>query len=103
MGQLKISKAKKNKNSRGSSGITNWLLTTLVIIVVAAVLATCLGTFIASSGVTMRWSTAASIDNYKVDGNMMSYFFKRSYSFWLSARAALHGPHHVPQMSSRMI
>ena len=48
MGKLKISKAKKNKNSRGSSGIPNWLLTTLVIIVVAAVLATCLGTFIAS-------------------------------------------------------
>lgn len=91
MGKLKISKAKKNKNSRGSSGIPNWLLTTLVIIVVAAVLATCLGTFIASSGVTMRWSTAASIDNYKVDGNMMSYFFQttymnfmNNYSSWMS-------------------
>ena len=79
MGKLKISKAKKNKNSRGSSGIPNWLLTTLVIIVVVAVLATCVGTFVASSGITMRWSTAASIDNYKVNGNMMSYFFQTTY------------------------
>ena len=79
MGKLKISKAKKNKNSRGSSGIPNWLLTTLVVIVVVAVLATCVGTFVASSGITMRLSTAATLDNYKVNGNMMSYFFQTTY------------------------
>ena len=79
MGKLKISKAKKNKNSRGSSGIPNWLLTTLVIIVVVAVLATCVGTFVASSGVAMRLSTAVTLDDYKVNGNMMSYFFQTTY------------------------
>ena len=79
MGKLKISKAKKNKKSRGSSGIPNWLLSTLVILVVVAVLATCLGTVIASSGVAMRLSTAVSVDNYKIDGNMMSYFFQTTY------------------------
>ena len=79
MGKLKISKAKKNKKSRGSSGIPNWLLSTLVILVVVAVLATCLGTVVASSGVAMRLSTAVSVDNYKIDGNMMSYFFQTTY------------------------
>ena len=79
MGKLKISKAKKNKKSRGSSGIPNWLLSTLVIIVVLAVLATCASTFIASSGITMRWSTAMSLNDYKVDGNMMSYFYNTTY------------------------
>lgn len=79
MGKLKISKAKKNKKTRGTSGIPNWLLSTLVIIVVLAVLATCASTFIASSGITMRWSTAMSLGDYKVDGNMMSYFYNTTY------------------------
>ena len=79
MGNLKISKTKKNKASKGSSGIPNWLLSTLVIIVVLAVLATCIGTAVASSGVTMRLSTAVSLDNYKVDGNMMAYFYQTTY------------------------
>ena len=79
MGKLKISKAKKNKKANGSSGIPNWLLSALVILVVLAVLATCVGTFVASSGVTMRWSTAMSLDDLKVDGNMMSYFYQTTY------------------------
>lgn len=79
MGNLKISKAKKNKNSKGTSGIPNWLLSTLVIIVVLAVLATCIGTFVASSGITMKHSTAMSLDDYKVNGNMMKYFYQTTY------------------------
>ena len=79
MGKLKISKAKSKKNTKGSSGIPNWLLSTLVILVVVAVIATCVGTFIASSGLTMRLSTAMSIDNYKVNGNMMAYFYQTTY------------------------
>ena len=84
MGNLKISKAKKKKNSRGSSGIPNWLLSTLVIIVVVAVLATCIGTFVASSGLAMRMSTAMTLDDYKVDGNMMAYFYKTTYMNFLN-------------------
>ena len=79
MGNLKISKTKKNKASSGSSGIPNWLLSTLVILVVLAVIATCVGTAVASSGITMRLSTAVSLDNYKVDGNMMAYFYQTTY------------------------
>lgn len=79
MGNLKISKTKKKKNSKGSSGIPNWLLSTLVILVVLAVLATCVGTFIASSGVVMRLTSAATLNNYKVTGNMMSYFYGTTY------------------------
>lgn len=79
MGNLKISKTKKNKNAKGSSGIPNWLLSTLVILVVLAVLAMCVSTFVASSGVIMRCSTAMSLDDLKVDGNMMSYFYQTTY------------------------
>ena len=84
MGKLKISKNKKNKNSKGSSGIPNWLLSTLVIIVVLAVLATCVGTFIASSGIAMRWSVAVELDDFKVSGNMMSYFYGTTYMNFIS-------------------
>ena len=79
MGNLKISKAKKNKNSRGSSGIPNWLLSTLVILVVLAVIATCAISFINSNGIVMRYSTAMEYGNYKVNGNMMSYFYQTTY------------------------
>ena len=89
MGNLKISKTKKNKNSKGSSGIPNWLLSTLVIIVVVAVLATCIGTFVASSGITMRLSTAVSLgDDYKVSGNMMSYFYQTTYMNFMNSNSS---------------
>lgn len=84
MGKLKISKAKKNKSSKGSSGIPNWLLSTLVILVVVAVLATCVGSFIASNGVVMRYSTAMKLGNYKIDGNMMSYYYQEQISYYLN-------------------
>lgn len=79
MGKLKIEKKKKNKNTKGSSGIPNWLLSTLVILVVLAVIGTCVGTAVASSGVAMRWSTAMELNNFKVNGNMMSYFYQTTY------------------------
>ena len=80
MGNLKISKAKKNKSSKGSSGIPNWLLSTLIILVVVAVIATCAISFISSNGLIMRWSTAMEYGNYKVSGSMMSYFYRTTYN-----------------------
>ena len=82
MGKLKVSKAKKNKNSKGTSGIPNWLLSTLVIITVVAVLLTCVGTVLASSGLPMKMITPMSYDGeYKLDGNVMKYFFSTQYCF----------------------
>ena len=81
MGKLKVSKVKKNKNSKGTSGIPNWLLSTLVIITVVAVLLTCVGTAIASSGLPMKIITPMSYDGeYKLDGNVMKYFFSTQYN-----------------------
>ena len=81
MGKLKVSKAKKNKNSKGTSGIPNWLLSTLVIITVVAVLLTCVGTVLASSGLPMKMITPMSYDGeYKLDGNVMKYFFSTQYN-----------------------
>lgn len=87
MGKLKISKAKKNKSSKGSSGIPNWLLSTLITIVVLAVLGTCVGTFLVSNGVFMRASTVMKLGDYKIDGNMMTYYYKEQISYYLNQQA----------------
>ena len=72
-------KAKKKKASSGTSGLPNWLLSTLVIIVVLAVIGTCVATACVSNGVAMKLSTAVSLNDLKVNGNMMSYFYQSTY------------------------
>ncbi len=78
MGKLKLTKA--NKRKKPASGIPNWLLTTIVAVVIVAVLATCIATFVSTSGVTMRWRSAMKTEDYKVSGNMMKYYYMSTYS-----------------------
>lgn len=79
MGKLKISKAKKSRSEKGTSGIPNWLLSTIIIVVVVAVLAVCITTALFSNGVIGRWSMAMRTDEFKVNQNMMAYFFRTNY------------------------
>ena len=79
MGKLKISKAKKSRSSKGTSGIPNWLLSTIIIVVVVAVLAVCISTAVFSSGLVGRMNTAMKLGDIKVSQNMMSYFFRTTY------------------------
>ncbi len=79
MGKLKISKNKKSRSSKGTSGIPNWLLSIIIIIVTLAVVAVCVCTAIFSSGVIGRNSLAMGIDDIKVNQNMMAYFFRVNY------------------------
>ena len=83
MGNLKISKAKKKNNSKGTSGIPNWLLSVIISLVLIAVVAGCTFYFISNAGWPMRWTTAMELDGYKVDVNMMSYYYNRTYSIYL--------------------
>ena len=78
MGNLKISKAKKKNNSKGTSGIPNWLLSVIISLVLIAVVAGCTFYFISNAGWPMRWTTAMELDGYKVDVNMMSYYYKET-------------------------
>lgn len=63
------------KRSKGNSGIPNWLLVTIVVVILAAVLISAAVTIFNSTGFLMRINNAASSDNYEVNGNMMAYFF----------------------------
>lgn len=80
MGKVKLS---KNKRKKASSGIPNWLLLTIVLVVVAAVLLTCAAMLVSSMGVVMRCSMAMETDNYTVNGNMMTYYLINTYSNFL--------------------
>ncbi len=79
MGKLKISKNKKSRSTKGTSGIPNWLLSAVIIIVTLAVVGVCVGSAIFSSGVIGRCSLAMGIDDIKVNRNMMSYYFRTNY------------------------
>ncbi len=82
MGKLNLTKQnkKQNKSSRGNSGIPNWLLTTIVVVVIAAVLISCAASLLSNSGIVMRMSDAMESDNFKVNGNMMAYYYVNTYS-----------------------
>ena len=84
MGNLKISKAKKKNNTKGTSGIPNWLLSLLITLVLIAVIAVCVFIFITNAGWPMRWTTAMELDGYKVDVNMMSYYYKETCNNFLN-------------------
>lgn len=84
MGNLKISKAKKKNNSKGTSGIPNWLLSVIISLVLIAVVAVCTFYFISNAGWPMRWTTAMELDGYKVDVNMMSYYYEKTYDNYLN-------------------
>ena len=84
MGNLKISKAKKKNNSNGTSGIPNWLLSLLITLVLLAVIAVCVFIFITNAGWPMRWTTAMELDGYKVDVNMMSYYYQKTQDNFLN-------------------
>ena len=80
MGKVKLT---KNKRRKAASGIPNWLLLTIVMVVVVAVVLTCVAMFVSSMGLVMRHSKAMASTNYSVNGNMMTYYYINTYSNFL--------------------
>ena len=80
MGKMKISNKKGKSATKGNSGIPNWLLTTIVVVVVSAVLLTCVATILTSTGAVKRAFNAMKSEDYKVNGNMMTYFYANTYT-----------------------
>lgn len=79
MGKMKIS-----NNTRRSSGMPTWALSLIVIVIVAIVAITCIGAFVTSTGVIPRFTTAMKTDNFKINQNMMDYFYHNAYSNFVS-------------------
>lgn len=80
MGKMKISKKKKT-----NAGMPTWLLSTVVAVVLIGALVACFATVFSSAGVIPRLTTAMKSDNFKVNENMMKYFFQTSYGEFTSS------------------
>ena len=81
MGKMKLTKDKRKK---GNSGIPNWLLVTIIAVIIGAVLLTCVATLIANSGLVLRMSNAVISEDYKVNGAMMQYYYMLTYQNFAS-------------------
>lgn len=79
MGKMKIS----NKKQR-SSGLPTWALTLIISIVAAIVVIVCLSSVLTSTGIIPRMSTAMQSTNFKINQNMMDYFYHNAYSNFVS-------------------
>ena len=80
MGKMKISNSKKRNNG----GMPSWLLSLIVGLVAIIVVGTCLASFVGSTGVIGRFSTAMETENYSVNQPMMNYFYQTAYSSFVS-------------------
>ena len=80
MGKMKISNNKKKTNG----GMPSWLLSLIVGLVALIVVGTCLASFVGSTGVIGRLSTAMKTENYTINQPMMSYFYQTAYSSFVS-------------------
>ncbi len=91
MGKSNLTTNSKKKGSavRGNSGIPNWLLSTIVIVVLAAVLISIGASALANSGLVMRMSMAMESDDYRVNGNMMAYFYANTYSNFANSYSSM--------------
>ena len=81
MGKMKLTKDKRKK---GNSGMPNWLLVTIIAVIIGAVLLTCAATLIANSGLVLRVSNAVISEDYKVNGAMMQYYYMLTYQNFAS-------------------
>ncbi len=79
MGKMKITKNKKN-----STKSKNFWMTVIIVVVLAAVLISSLATVISSTGLLKRSFSAMKSEDYKVNGNMMAYFYANTYSSFAS-------------------
>lgn len=80
MGKMKISNKKKT-----STGMPSWLLTVVVVVIMAGALLTCIALAVANMGIIPRLTVAIKSDNFKINQNMMSYFLQTAYTDFTSS------------------
>lgn len=74
---LKASKAPLTKKK--GKGMPSWLMTLITLVVTAAVLLTVAFGLLSANGVFNRMRVSLSSDHYKINTNMMSYYFYTQY------------------------
>lgn len=75
--EVNVNKTLNKKSSK--KGTPTWLYSCIAVVVTVVVLAAAVLGVLSSNGVFMRARTAVRTENYKINGNMMSYLFNLEY------------------------
>lgn len=76
--------AKKTKKEMPS-----WLMTAITIVLTLAILLSVVGLLLSSNGVFNRWARVLSTKHFKVNANMMSYYFNTQYQEFLNEQNSM--------------
>ena len=77
--QVRSLNVKKQKKE-----MPGWLMTAIAVVITVTVLLTVALSLMSANGVFNRWTTVVSTDHYKVNANMMSYYFHTQYQSFQS-------------------
>ena len=73
---------------RNKKGMPSWALNLITIVVTVLILASVAISLLGSNGVFMRMQTAVKSDHFRVDANMMNYYFKTQYNSFVSENSS---------------
>lgn len=62
-----------------SKGMPSWMMTLITVVVAVALLFSVAGVFLSANGVFTRLTNVVVSENYKVNSNMMAYFYNTQY------------------------
>ncbi len=78
-----ISFESRNVKGKKKNGVPNWAVNLITIAVALVILVAVALSLMSANGVFTRWQTAAESANFRVNGNMMKYYFQSTYSEYL--------------------
>ncbi len=76
------------KSYKKKSGMPSWAINLITIAVALVILLSVALSLVTANGVFMRMQTAMKTDNFKVNGNMMNYFFQTQYQSFVSENSS---------------
>ena len=76
------------KSYKKKTGMPSWAINLITIAVTLVILLSVALSVLTANGVFMRMQTAMRTDNFKVNGNMMNYFFQTQYSSFVSENSS---------------
>lgn len=86
--RIKVTRANQKASSLGSykkkEGMPNWAVNLIAILITVAILLSGIFLVLSSNGTILRMRTAAKSENFRVDGQMMTYYANIQYQNFLS-------------------
>ena len=76
------------KPTKKSQGMPSWAINLITIAVTVVIFASVILSVLSSNGVFMRMQTAMKTENFKVNGNMMAYYFQTQYQNFVSENSS---------------